>query len=164
MDIIASASLALLALYVEGVGLYSAGETGTHARSGQDVCCCCVLLPTAEDQLMRVLRFTQAQPPPAAAPATAATATAAAADGSTGKEAPPAAAAGPLQGLGSRLSALNPVPAVLGLLSQTMVRESAQEQLRRELQGEGAWGGSCLNSCATVGSLVSRDCLIRSRL
>jgi hypothetical protein len=90
---------------------------------------------------MRVLRFTQAQPsgPASSAAATIAASASAAADSSASHKAAvaAAAAAGPLQGLGSRLSALNPVPAVLGLLTQPMVRESAQEQLRRELQGEG---------------------------
>jgi len=97
---------------------------------------------------MRVLRLTQAQPAAAAAVATAAAATAAATDsssssGSSGASGPTAAAAsagggGPLQGLAGRVQGgVNPVVSLVsGVLQQPLVRESAQAQLRRELQGK----------------------------
>jgi hypothetical protein len=45
------------------------------------------------------------------------------------------AGSGLWQGLTLRLAGLNPVSALVGMLQQPTVRESAQEQLRRELQG-----------------------------
>lgn len=123
---------------------------------------------------MRVLRLTQATPAAAAA-------TAGSSSSSTSTPRPPAgasslvgssssssnsASSSLLQGLlaGLRLSGLqNPVSAVVGVLQQPLVRESAQEQLRRELQGEGVsdWELGSLVGCILVGLKYPRSSLIR---
>jgi hypothetical protein len=101
----------------------------------------------AEDQLMRVLRFTQAAPTAAAAAAAATgttptesssgtTSTAAASAGTTtSSSSSSSSSSNPWQGLLSKLSGVGPVSAVVGVLQQPAVQESAREQLKRELQG-----------------------------